>query len=209
MSTLTPEQQASQEADHLLVEQFFAGDELSFEQIVSRYENKVFNTALALTEDTSDAEEVLKTVFTSLHEKLSADFGKTPLFSWLIQHTLDTSVSKLIERKSDQIELPAHHREKSNLHEHVLAFHERNPDLRGALLEAAKGLPQYLKLVFLLRDIQGLTLGKTAAILGLNVFETRSRIHLARLQIRERLLVTLDALSRDLPVEEAIPQHGA
>ncbi len=40
-------------------------------------------------------------------------------------------------------------------------------------------------------------------------FETRSRIHLARLQIRERLLVTLDALSRDLPVEEAIPQHGA
>ncbi len=182
-----------EQSDQQLVERFFEGCEDSFRLIVERYESKVFHTALYLTDDTSNAEHVLQSVFTELHHKLDADFGKTPLFEWLTQYTLDLSVQRLIEQKQEAVQLPNHSAEKQTTTEHVRRFEEANTSIRSALCRAITKLPHHLKFVFLLRDVQGLALTKTANILGLNVFETRARLHQARLVIRRQLAPLVDA----------------
>jgi RNA polymerase sigma-70 factor, ECF subfamily len=178
-------------AENTLVERFFCGDKESFEVLIEQHETKVFNTAFALTDNVGDAEEVVFEVFSALHQKLESDLGKTAIFDWLIQLTLDTAVKKLINKNREDLKLPEKSAEKSTLEVHVNHFENKHKDLRTALREAAMTLPEPLKFVFLLRDIQGLSISKTAAILGLNVFETRARIHSARLEIRTKLSTLL------------------
>ena len=139
---------------------------------------------MALTESTEDAEQVLFEVFAALHVKLATDFGKTALFDWLIQFTLDTSVRRLIEKNKETLELPHQKASKATLREHTEKFMKDNSEMRSALSSAIAKLPQQLRFVFLLRDVQGMSITKTSAVLGLNVFETRARLHQARLVIR-------------------------
>ena len=73
------------------------------------------------------------------------------------------------------------------LEDHLRTFQENNSPVRYALGSAVCMLPYELKLVFLLRDIQGLTIQETARILELNVFEARGRLRQARMIIREEL----------------------
>lgn len=173
--------------DQTLLEQFFSGDECSFEEIVQKYESRIFQTALYLTETAEDAEEILQEVFLELHRKLIDDMGKTPLFDWLLQRTLDISVERLIERKQDDAALPAHSESYESMSQHVSNFTEERGDLCSSLQRATRNLPESLKFVFLLRDVQGLSLTRVSAILGINVFETRTRLHQARLSIHQGL----------------------
>lgn len=173
--------------DQELLERFFSGDEASFDEIVSKYEQRIFHTALYLTETTEDAEHVLQDVFVELHRKLIEDKGKTPLFDWMLQRTLDISVEQLIVKKQDEVALPLHSANYQNMSQHVASYEENNPTLRTSLQDATRALPKTLKFPFLLRDIQGLSISRVAAILGINVFEARSRLHQARLRIHEQL----------------------
>lgn len=174
--------------DQDLLEGFFSGDEESFETIVSKYESRVFHTALYLTETTEDAEIVLQDVFVELHHKLVGDKGKTPLFDWLLQRTLDLSVEQLINKKRENVCLPEHSANLQSMNSHVAQFEQKNACMRNSIQQATRQLPSTLKFVFLLRDIQGLSITRVAAILGINVFEARTRLHQARLRLHEQLI---------------------
>ena len=177
--------------DEVLVERFFEGCEESFEQLVNRYESKVFSTALYLTEESNEAEEVLFQVFADLHERLKSDAGKGKLFEWLVQHTLDISVERLISKKNEDLSLPSDSRNTVETREHFSNFESRNQELRQLLSGAISKLPLQLKFVFLLRDVQGLSLSKVSSILGITVFDARARLHRSRLFIYRRLSETL------------------
>ena len=175
-------------SDELVVEQFLAGHDEHFRSLVERFEAKVFNTALYLTESSEDAEEVLQEVFAELYTKLLNDFGKTPLFDWLISYTLDLSVQKLIEKKQESVQLPNHTRAgKTPTEQHIKDFQINHQSLHSAIRESILAMPYELKCVFLLRDIQGMSLSKTASFLEINVFEARARLHEARMQMRQEL----------------------
>jgi RNA polymerase sigma-70 factor (ECF subfamily) len=173
--------------DQQLLERFFSGEDESFEVIVSKYESRVFHTALYLTETSEDAEMVLQEVFLELHAKLLSDMGKTPLFDWLLQRTLDISVDRLINKKQEVVELPEHATTYQSMSEHVTSFTDRHENFCTSLQRATRNLPETLKFVFLLRDIQGLSLSRVSSILGINVFEARNRLHQARLRIHSEL----------------------
>ena len=173
--------------DQELLERFFSGDQGCFDELVAKYEKRIFHTALYLTETAEDAEFVLQDVFVELHRKLVEDMGKTPIFDWLLQRTLDVSVEQLITKKREAISLPNHSSNYQSMCQHVESFESNNQTLRTSLQAATRQLPANLKFPFLLRDIQGLSISRVAAILGLNVFETRSRLHQARLRIHEQL----------------------
>ncbi len=206
-------------SDEDLVARFLFGCSDSFDQIMSRYETKVFNTALYLTSDTDDAESVLHKVFTALYHRLNDDFGKTPLFEWLLQYTLDTAVACLIERKSETEESAESEELKltSPYDEHAEHFQEKNTALRNAIRETACSLPGEYKALFLLRDIQGLKTSEVARLLDSNVFEVRAKLHEARLIIRDRLLDVLGESSlqeyikdKKIPMVEdtTVHEHG-
>lgn len=178
---------SQEQTDEILIQAYLSGASENFETLVRRYEEKVFTTALYLTSSTRDAEHVLRKVFIALYHKLQTDPGKTPLFSWLIQHTLDAAINKLVTNEGERFHSEWPMLLDDTLEDHLHSFYENNSSVRYGLGTAVCMLPYDLKLVFLLRDIQGLTIQETARILELNVFEARNRLRKARMTIREEL----------------------
>ena len=148
-----------------------------------------------MTEESNEAEEVLFQVFADLHERLKSDAGKGKLFEWLVQHTLDVSVERLIAKKNEDLSLPSDSRDTVGTQQHFNNFENRNKELRQLLSSAIGKLPLQLKFVFLLRDVQGLSLSKVSNILGITVFDARARLHRSRLFIYRRLSETLCSTS--------------
>ena len=174
-------------SDEELVNRYLGGCQESFEQLVQRYETKVFNTALYLTSDVRRAEEILQQVFLALIARINDDFGKTPLFDWVLQHTLDLSVESLIGAKNNNSDLPSSITLSEPFEEHSRSFSTRNAELRTILHTAACNLDEEKKHIFILRDILGVSTQRTAELLATDVFSIRSKLHNARLDIAAEL----------------------
>jgi RNA polymerase sigma-70 factor (ECF subfamily) len=90
--------QIKKKSDLDLVRDFRKGDQLAFEELLSRYSNKVFSLASRLTRNNEDAEEVLQDVFVTVHRKIAGFEGKSSFSSWLYRVTVNAAFMKLRKR---------------------------------------------------------------------------------------------------------------
>ncbi|MFO0416258.1 MAG: RNA polymerase sigma factor [Pseudomonadota bacterium] len=177
-----------------LIEDFRNGDQSSFEELLSRYSNKVFSLATRFTRNTEDAEEVLQDVFVTVHRKIAGFEGKSSFSSWLYRVTVNAAFMKLRKRRQDHstpledlIRQPhAVAALRSSESDYVDAQTIRNEMLQ-ALEAAIRKLPDDYRPVFILRDVDGLTSREVGRILDLTVPAVKSRLHRSRLMLRRRL----------------------
>ena len=195
-------------SDKELGDRCLSGCNRSFYELVQRYETKVFNTALYLTNNVEEAERVLNLVFVELLNKLRSDNGKTPIFDWLLKFTLDTAVQNLISNNENRRQLPQSIVINEPYQQHVMRFRERNETLHTALRLATDTLPERERIVFVLRDILGISTAKTSELIESNVFEVRATLQKARMAVHSELGVlladVLDADSVDLELRERL-----
>ena len=171
-----------------------AGDRKAFEALVGRYQSKVYRLAMGLTHNAQDAEEILQEVFLKVYQNLAEFEGKSAFSSWLYRIALNTSYMKLRERRSSTVPLDdvINQVEEQSL--------EQGPDWSSrpddqlhtseamAIIESAvEKLPEEFKSVLILRDIEGFTNEETGELLDLSVPAVKSRLHRARLILRQRL----------------------
>jgi RNA polymerase sigma-70 factor (ECF subfamily) len=181
-------------SDLELIQEFRLGDQSSFEELLSRYSNKVFSLASRLTRNPEDAEEVLQDVFVTVHRKIASFEGKSSFSSWLYRVTVNAAFMKLRKRRQDQsisledlVQQPhAAAVLKSHESTYVDAQSIRNQMLE-ALENAIRKLPDDYRPVFILRDVDGLTSREVGRILDLTVPAVKSRLHRSRLMLRRRL----------------------
>ena len=184
----------TKKSDQELIVEFQKGNQQSFEELISRYSNKVFSLASRLTRNTEDAEEVLQDVFVTVHRKIGGFEGKSSFSSWLYRVTVNAAFMKLRKRKQDQTVpleelvqqahvVPAL---KSPEHTYVDSLSIRN-EMLEALETAIRKLPDDYRPVFILRDVDGLTSREVSKILDLTVPAVKSRLHRSRLMLRRRL----------------------
>ncbi len=177
-----------------LIQEFREGSQSSFEELLSRYSNKVFSLASRLTRNSEDAEEVLQDVFVTVHRKIASFEGKSSFSSWLYRVTVNAAFMKLRKRRQDhsipledivqQQHSPA--ALKSPESAYVDAQSIRN-EMLEALETAIRRLPDDYRPVFILRDVDGLTSREVGRILDLTVPAVKSRLHRSRLMLRRRL----------------------
>jgi RNA polymerase sigma-70 factor (ECF subfamily) len=181
-------------SDLELIVEFQKGDQRSFEELISRYSNKVFSLASRLTRNAEDAEEVLQDVFVTVHRKIGGFEGKSSFSSWLYRVTVNAAFMKLRKRKQDQtvpleeliqqpVVVPALKSPESSF---VDSQSIRN-EMLEALEAAIRKLPDDYRPVFILRDVDGLTSREVSKILDLTVPAVKSRLHRSRLMLRRRL----------------------
>jgi len=185
---------AKRKSDLDLIEEFRAGESKSFEELLSRYSNKVFSLASRLTRNTEDAEEVLQDVFVTVHRKIAGFEGKSSFSSWLYRVTVNAAFMKLRKRKQDlsvsleDVAQQAH--AVSALRSPEAAFVD-SQSIRNQVMEALEAairkLPDDYRPVFILRDVDGLTSREVSRILDLTVPAVKSRLHRSRLMLRRRL----------------------
>lgn len=173
-------------------------DERAFNEIVNRYGEKVFRLAVRITRSTHIADEVLQEVFLTLVEKLDSFREESTFSTWLYRVATNASLIQIRNKKKDgksmSLEDYAPHSENGMLSEILLKDWSYSPDEIFAGKEgmeiierAIDELPEKYRIVFHLRDIEGLSNEEVGDILGLSISAVKSRIHRARLYLRDSL----------------------
>src|SRR5512140_1130971 len=181
--------------DAPLIERVKAGDHAAFEELVRRYEGKVYQLALRLTGNEMDAMDVIQDVFLSVYQKIDTFRGAAAFSSWLYRITANAAFAKLNQRRRaaavslddvlTAVEEQSHdvHTEWSLKPDAVLS----NKEARDALEKAIAALPDDFRTVVILRDVQNMSNQDVAESLNLSVPAVKSRLHRARLILRKRL----------------------
>ncbi len=173
-------------------------DEEAFNEIANRYGEKVFRLALRITHSTHIADEVLQEVFLTLVEKLDSFREESTFSTWLYRVATNASLIQIRNRnkhgKSISLEDYVPYNEKGMLSEILLKDWSYSPDEIFAGKEgmevierAIDELPEKYRIVFHLRDIEGLSNEEVGDILRLSISAVKSRIHRARLFLRDSL----------------------
>ena len=182
--------------DLMLIQKIRKGDKIAFEQLIEKYETKVFHLAMRFTKNEEDAEEVLQDVFMTLHRKLELFQGKSAFSSWLYRIVVNAAFMKLRKRRQQPAvlleDLAPHTRQKALDGESYQANHvetfTQNEELKGVLLSAVNRLPEQYRSVFVMRDVNGFSNQETSEVLGLSVPAIKSRLHRSRLMLRKKLI---------------------
>lgn len=195
---MTPES-----SDFELVQLAKAGDLNAFEALATRYEQRVYSLALRIVRHEHDAEDVTQQTFLSAMEHLSGFRGEASFSTWLLRIATHAALKILRKRKGlDLISLeaatePAEHSEAIP-HPEFIADWRQSPEelverreVQQLLNESLAQLDEKHRLVFLLRDVEGLSIKETAETLGLSEANTKVRLLRARLWLRELLTQTL------------------
>ncbi len=190
--------------DSELVTGIKKGDEAAFQEMMTRYTQKVFNLAIRLTRCQEDAEEVLQDVFVAVYKKIDSFEGKSAFSSWLYRVTANTAFMKLRKRKQNEAvsfdELSPSVRESwvgKNPEDSNTNYMSIRHELRDTIQRAVAKLPEEYRNIFILRDVDGLSNEEVAETLALTVPAVKSRLHRARLILRKKLQRYYDDYSQD------------
>jgi len=194
--------QEEKELDEVLVRVLKAGKLEAFDQIVENYQRKIYALAFNMTRNQMDAQDVAQEVLLSIYRKIDTFQGKSAFSSWVYRITLNASYMKLRNRKKEQYVslddfMPAFNNAGFQ-NEKVTDWSENTESLlfsnetKGVIEKAVDQLPEKEKVVFILRDVDGLSTEKVGEILDLTVPAVKSRLHRARLFLRKKLSTYFD-----------------
>jgi RNA polymerase sigma-70 factor (ECF subfamily) len=186
------------DADLPLVNAVRNGDESAFEELVRRYDRKLYRVAQGIIHNHEDAEEVVQAAFLKAYLNLYRFQGNSKFSTWLIRIAMNESFMKLRKQRSNR-EQPldtdnAFGPERSSHNRLDLTDWAANPEslysateLRQILENCLQKLQPRLRVVFVLRDIDGHSISETSGILDLTATAVKTRLSRARLLLREEL----------------------
>jgi len=190
-----PETQPDTDEDLVLVDACAGGDVAAFEELVRRYDRKLLRIAQQVTDNLADAEEVVQETFLKAYQKLDQFQRKAKFSTWLIRIALNESLMKLRKGRSRALDVPLEYEnaDGENL-PYEIADWSPNPEqlyssseLQNILRQALEHLKPGLRIVFVLRDVEVLSIEETANLLELKPLAVKARLFRARLKLRERL----------------------
>ena len=186
-------------SDEALVAATKGGDEQAFEELVLRHRQRVLAVAQRITRSPEDAEDVAQEAFLKAFRNLANFRGESKFSTWLISITLNEARSRLRSKKNVKMEsldeppdgqgtvTPALLRDWREMPSEAL---ERK-EVRQLLQQAITYLPLIYREVFLLRDVEDLSVNQSAEALGISVASVKVRLHRARIMLQRKLVPQL------------------
>lgn len=184
-------------AERALLDRYQNGDERVFEALILPFETPIFNFGLRMCGNREDAQDVLQETFINAMRYLQGFRGEAKLRNWLFR--IASSVCQKKHRRSKfaperELSLTQFFDDGEGAEEFDVPDERRLPDaevlgfeLSDRLNLAVQGLPKKYRVVLLLRDVEGLSAKEVAEILGMSVPAVKSRLHRARLFVRQEL----------------------
>lgn len=177
------------------------GDAAAFRQLVETYSPRIYNLALKMLGDPDLAEDILQETFVNAYRAIDRFEGRSHISTWLYRIAHNAVLMRL--RKEQRI--PDLKSLEDDVDLDVLSAAGQWDDgperrllqaeLLGKMDEALGNLSEALRVVFVLRDIDGLSTAETAEVLDLTETAVKSRLHRARLALREQLAPYLQGMA--------------
>jgi RNA polymerase sigma-70 factor (ECF subfamily) len=170
------------------------GDEWAFQLLVRRFQKKIFAIAYGITLDAAESEDIVQEVFLQVYDKIIDFRGDASLATWLHRITVNRCLNwkrrwtrrfKWMHVSLDHPNDAAVGEPESNLPTPESRVNAAR--LRGQIDNALKMLPDQTRIVFVLRELEGLTYEEIAAAVGIKPGTVRSRLFHARKRLKEIL----------------------
>jgi len=187
------------------------GDAAAFEQLVKRYDRRLLRISQTVTRNREDSEDAVQEALLKAFQNL-AEFREDSQFStWLIRITVNQSLMKLRKQRThNEVSLDEDFQSDGEALRLDVPDRAPNPEqlcwaseLRNIIVRAVEGLRPLLRTVFVLRDVEGLSIEQTAQVLNLSQSAVKARLWRVRLHLRERLYGYLDERSLLAPEDPA------
>jgi RNA polymerase sigma-70 factor (ECF subfamily) len=184
--------------NEISLEKLISGDRLEFARLVDAYSSLIYRLGLKMLGNTQDAEDVLQNTFMNALMHLASFEGRSSVATWLYRIAANEALMLIRKRKPEvSLELdpkdgdaetledlkPTLFSDWSGLPEDELLSSEG----KNVLDTAIQTLPESLRIVFVLRDIEGLSIRETADTLMLTETNVKTRLLRARMYLRERI----------------------
>ncbi len=164
-------------------------------ELVRRYSSRLYRVIYRILGNAEEAEEALQETFISACDKIRSFEERSQLGTWLYRIATNAALMRLRQMKAPHLSLdsPMETDEGDILPRNLADWRfdpyrvALNAELRQALEDAILRLPETLRVVFILRELEGLSTRETAEALGISESATKVRLHRARLMLREHL----------------------
>jgi RNA polymerase sigma-70 factor (ECF subfamily) len=184
--------------NEISLEKLIAADRAEFARLVDTYSSSIYRLGLKMLGNSQDAEDVLQNTFMNALLHLSSFEGRSSIATWLYRIAANEALMLIRKRKPEvSLEQETQQAEAESLEDvkpSVFADWSSLPETEllsnegKELLDAAiQNMPEKLRIVFVLRDIEGLSINETAAAVNLTETNVKTRLVRARMYLRERL----------------------
>ena len=178
--------------DHRLIADCLHGNTAAFGILVQRYQDRLFNTVYRLVDNTEDAQDVVQDAFLNAYQSLESFKGDSLFFTWLYRIAVNTAIS--LKRKhrvllrldggpNGESAIEPLDPSETSRPGHALEQAEQEKRVR----EALSRLSTEHRTVLVMKDMDGQKYETMAEILEVPIGTIRSRLHRARMELREVL----------------------
>jgi len=189
--------------DAEVVRRVQAGDRTLFEVLLRRHDRRVYRTIRAIIRDEDEVEDAMQQAWLQAYLHLGDFQGSSAFSTWLVRIAANEALQRL-RRRGTLAQVPI-----TGSEEDVMSPGE-DPEERASAREAVRlleravdALPPHHRLVFMLREVEGLSTADTAAALGIAEDAAKVRLHRARAALRRTLTETVEGSA-----DEAFPFHA-
>ncbi|MGM0557470.1 MAG: RNA polymerase sigma factor [Myxococcota bacterium] len=184
--------------DACLVERALDDDYRAFEALVMRYEEQFHRLAWSYVKSDSDAEDVVQNAFLKIYRKLDTFRGDARFKNWAYRVVINTALSRLRKRSTrGEVALedvnPNFEEDEELATTSIQQWKVRadeaaeNTELRKLIVDAVDKLEEKYETVFLLYEVEGLSMEEIADVIDLTIGGVKTRLHRARLHLRATL----------------------
>jgi RNA polymerase sigma-70 factor (ECF subfamily) len=182
-----------------IIASILAGNTHLFHDLIRPHERSVYAMALSLLHNEADAEDVAQEAFLKAFRNLGKFRGESKFSTWLISITLNEARGRLRSRKNVKLESLDEPREGEGTFTPALLRDWREipsealerQEIRQMLQQAITDLPLIYREVFLLRDVEDLSVNQSAEALGISIASVKVRLHRARMMLQKKLVPQL------------------
>jgi RNA polymerase sigma-70 factor (ECF subfamily) len=194
--TTAPEPRAATPADDIaLASRAGQGDEHAFRTIMERHNQRLYRAARSLLRDDSEAEDVVQEAYMRAFASIGSFRGEASLATWLTRITINEALGrKRKQRPTVDLEVVEAMQDSTAQIIHFPAMSGSDPErsaaqreIRSLLEVSIDKLPEPFRVVFVMRDVEELSIEETAALLDIRPETVKTRLHRARRLLRESL----------------------
>ncbi|MBX9852273.1 MAG: RNA polymerase sigma factor [Cytophagaceae bacterium] len=172
-----------------IIHSILKGEKELYELIMRKYNQRLYRIARAMVKDEAEVEDILQDTYLKAFENLKQFEGRSQFSTWVTRILINNSNASLNKRKrvdgSIEIESRLEH-QSDNLYEtpdqHMSAI-----ELKKILEEAIDKLPENLRNVYVMREVEGLHVSETAECLSISEENVKTRLHRAKSLLKEEL----------------------
>nr|WP_204618930.1 sigma-70 family RNA polymerase sigma factor [Desulforadius tongensis] len=192
--------------DQQLIERSKSGDYIAFEELVRRYENKVYNVAYRFVGNHADASDLAQEAFIKIYQALGSFRGDSSFMTWIYHITANVCRDELRRRQKKQtISLDDDFQDKDNL-PLILSLSSDKPgpeeeiermELREQVQQCLNMLSDEHRLILIMREMQQLSYDEIAKVLGCSLGTVKSRLSRARMAFKQKMTTILEHSSSE------------